>query len=89
MDQQGDSENWNDEARIACQYAFRCPQTWDRLTLTVMLVSGTGRMLAGCTCRLTQAAFRGYGEEAHCVAVRVLTTQAGLCTESAMLRCRH
>lgn len=66
--------NWNDEARIACQFAFRCPQTWDRLAAT----DDPGiRHCSECNgdvhLALTQVDFRRYGEEGHCVAVRVLT----------------
>jgi hypothetical protein len=67
--------NWNDEAHIACQFSFRCPQTWGRLTLTenpgIWHCSECGRDVH---LALTQADFRRYGEEGHCVAVRVLTS---------------
>jgi hypothetical protein len=79
MDESEEPENWNDEARIACQLAFRCPQTWDRLTLT----ENAGiRHCSECDrdvhLALAQADFRRYGEEGHCVAVRVLTTTGRL-----------
>lgn len=74
MDQSQGTENWNDEARIACQFGFRCPQTWNRLTPT----ENAGiRHCSECErdvhLALTQADFRRYGEEEKCVAVRVLS----------------
>jgi hypothetical protein len=79
MDESEESENWNDEARIACQFAFRCPQTWDRLTPT-----GDAGIRHCSECErdvhlaLTETDFRRYGDEGQCVAVRVLTTTGRL-----------
>ena len=75
MDQSEEFDTWNDEARIACQFTFRCPQTWDRLTPT----ENAGiRHCSECErdvhLALTEEDFRQYGEEGKCVAVRVLTT---------------
>jgi hypothetical protein len=62
-------------ARIACQFAFRCPQTWQRLTPTenvgIRHCSECGRDVH---LALTEEDIRRYGEEGHCVALRVLTT---------------
>ncbi len=32
--------NWNDAASISCEFAFKCPKTWERLTPTATRRSG-------------------------------------------------
>lgn len=64
---------WNDEARIACQFAFKCPKTWDRLTPTAHTYI---RHCSACERDVhlaqTEEDFRRHAEGGHCVAVRVL-----------------
>lgn len=75
MDEAEQLANWNDEARIACQFSFRCPQTWERLALTK---NPSIRDCSECErdvhLALTEEDFRRHGQEGHCVAVRVLTS---------------
>ena len=65
--------SWNDEARIACEFTFKCPKQWDRLTPTA--VDGV-RHCPECDrdvhLALTEEDFRRHAEGDHCVAVRVL-----------------
>ena len=78
MDHSQGTDNWNDEARIACQFVFRCPQTWNRLTLTENAgIRHCSECKRDVHLALTQADFRQYGKEGKCVAVRVLTTTGG------------
>jgi hypothetical protein len=75
-----ESDDWNDEARIACHFSFRCPQTWDRLTPTA---DAAIRHCSECErdvhLALTQADFRRYSEDGQCVAVRVLSAPSRDC----------
>lgn len=65
--------SWNEEAGIARQFRFKCPQVWDRLQPTA--VEGVRHCLE---CRrdvhlaLTEEAFRLHSDEGRCIAVPVL-----------------
>ena len=66
--------NWNEEARIACHFSFRCQQTWDRLTPT----DDAGiRHCSECDRDVylarTQKDFQRFSKNGQCVAVRVLS----------------
>lgn len=65
--------SWNDEARIACEFAFKCPKQWDRLVSTA--TEGI-RHCPECDrdvhLALTEEDFRRHADGGHCVAVRVL-----------------
>ena len=64
---------WNDEATIACEFAFKCPKTWGQLTPTE--AEGI-RHCSECDrdvhLALTEEDFRRHADGGHCVAVRVL-----------------
>ena len=58
-----DSEIWNDEAHIACQFSFRCPRTWDRLTPTdEMGIRQCSECERDVYLARTQADYRQYSE---------------------------
>lgn len=65
--------SWNEEATIACEFAFKCPKQWDRLLPTA--VDGV-RHCPECDrdvhLALTEEDFRRHADGGHCVAVRVL-----------------
>ena len=65
--------NWNEEARIACHFLFKCPQKWDRLQPTVE--EGV-RHCVECDrdvhLVLTEEEFRQYSEDDRCIAVPIL-----------------
>lgn len=75
MDQSGESRTWNEEARISCQFAVKCPKSWARLTPTE---DAAIRHCPECErdvhLALTEKDFRRSAEEGQCVAVRVITT---------------
>lgn len=64
---------WNETARIACDFSFRCPKTWEHLSPT----DNVGiRHCPECNrdvhLALTEQDFREYAMKGRCVAVRVL-----------------
>lgn len=68
-----DSPAWNEEARITCQFRFKCPQVWDRLQPTQ--VEGVRHCLEcqrDVHLALTEEAFRLHSEQGRCIAVPVL-----------------
>ena len=76
MNRPEESSIWNEEVRIICQFAFKCPRRWTRLTPT----HDTGiRHCSECErdvhLALTEEHFRQAAEEGRCLAVRVLTTK--------------
>ena len=75
MDRHEESSMWNEEARISCQFAFKCPKVWDRLSPT------DDAHIRHCTAcdrdvhlALSEEDFRRSAEEGLCVAVRVIST---------------
>jgi hypothetical protein len=66
---------WNEEARISCEFAFKCPKVWDRLAPT-----NDDRIRHCSACdrdvhlALSEDDFRRSAEEGLCVAVRVIST---------------
>lgn len=64
---------WNEEARIRCEFRFKCPQVWDRLRKTA--VEGV-RRCPECNrdvyLALTEEDVRKYSDEGRCIAVPVL-----------------
>ena len=75
-------EAWNAEARISCEFAFKCPKTWERLSPTD---SATIRHCSECDrdvhLALTEDDFRQHAGAKWCTAVRVL--QPGQSAEDA------
>lgn len=73
-DENSEAVAWNEEARISCAFAFKCPKTWNRLTPTAN--SGI-RYCSECNrevhLALTEEDFRRHAEGKRCVAVKVLT----------------
>ena len=68
---------WNEDALIRCEFAFKCPQVWDRLEPTAV---DTIRHCLECDrnvhLAVTQAEFRRAADEGLCVAVRVVSPSA-------------
>lgn len=68
-----DSPAWNEEARIRCEFRFKCPQVWDRLRKTA--VEGV-RHCPECNrdvyLALTKEDVREHSDEGRCIAVPVL-----------------
>ena len=63
--------SWNDESRISCAFAFKCPKTWDRLTITD---DPNTRHCGACDRNVhlvrTGAEFKRQAEAGQCAAVR-------------------
>lgn len=63
---------WNDDAQIACRFAFTCPQQWSKLQPTGQ---ADVRHCAACDrdvhLALTEADLRRHCEQGHCIAVPV------------------
>lgn len=61
---------WNDDAQIACRFAFTCPQQWSQLQPTE---TDDVRHCAACDrdvhLALTEADLRRHCEQGHCIAV--------------------
>ncbi len=61
---------WNDDAQIACRFAFTCPQQWSKLQPTE---TDDVRHCAACNrdvhLALTEADLRRHCEQGHCIAV--------------------
>lgn len=63
---------WNEQARIRCQFHFTCPQLWNRLIPT-----NNDRVRHCPECNqdvylaLTEADMRRHGQQGHCIAVPV------------------
>lgn len=68
-----DSSPWNDQARIACSFKFKCPKLWHLLQPTA--VEGV-RHCPECDrdvhLALTEDEFRRHSEQGLCIAVPVL-----------------
>jgi hypothetical protein len=66
---------WNDEARISCEFSFKCPKQWDRLQPTSL--EGV-RHCPECDrdvyLALSEEDFRRHADEGRCVAVRVFAS---------------
>jgi hypothetical protein len=83
---------WNDPARIACEFAFKCPKTWDRLALTA---DANIRHCSECDrdvhLALTQEDLRRHADKGHCVAVVAETSakKPEFHTMVGMLRSSH
>ena len=64
--------NWNDEARIRCEFTLRCPKVWNRLQRTA--VEGV-RYCSECDrdvfLVLTEKDLQRYANAGHCVAIPV------------------
>lgn len=68
-----DSPAWNEEARITCQFRFKCPQVWNRLQPTqVESVRHCTECQRDVHLALTEEDFRKHSEEGRCIAVPVL-----------------
>lgn len=65
---------WDDAARISCEFAFKCPRLWERLTPTE---NGNVRHCSACDrdvhLALTEEDFRQHADAGRCVAIRVFT----------------
>jgi hypothetical protein len=63
---------WNEQSQISCQFAFKCPKTWDRLTITG---DPNTRHCGACDSDvhlvLTEAEFNRQAGVGQCVAVRL------------------
>jgi hypothetical protein len=63
---------WNTQAKISCEFSFKCPKQWDWLDPTA--IEGI-RHCSECDrdvhLALTQEDVRRHAEDGHCVAVRV------------------
>jgi len=63
---------WNDEAQIACRFAFTCPQQRSQLQPTAQ---ADVRHCAACNrdvyLALSEADLRRHSEQGHCIAVSV------------------
>ena len=66
----GDSTDWNDEARISCEFRFKCPKDWRRLERTER---DEVRYCQACEREVylaaTQEALAQHKALGHCVAV--------------------
>ena len=75
MDPREESVMWNEEARISCEFAFKCPKVWNRLAPTD---NAHIRHCSACDrdvhLALSQEDFRRSAEKGLCVAVRVIST---------------
>ena len=64
------SPAWNKDARIRCEFRFKCPQVWDRLQPTM---AGGVRPCRECErdvyLALTKEDVRKYSDEGRCIAV--------------------
>lgn len=78
--------NWNDEARISCEFTFKCPKVWSRLQPTS--VEGV-RHCQECQrevhLALTEDDFKRHAEGGHCVAVRVVPPESSQEAELAYM----
>ena len=67
------SPAWNEEARIRCEFRFKCPQVWDHLLPTA---SEAVRHCPECRrdvyLALTEEDVREHSDEGRCIAVPVL-----------------
>ncbi len=64
--------NWNEEARIACHFLFKCPQKWDRLQPTAEEgVRHCHECDRDVHLVLTEEEFRQYSEDDRCITVLV------------------
>ena len=63
---------WNNESRISCAFTFKCPNSWERLTLTD---DPNTRHCGACDRDVqlvrTEAAFKRQADAGQCVAVRL------------------
>jgi hypothetical protein len=63
---------WNEAARIRCQFTFKCPQIWDRLTLTgkegIRHCSACDRDVYLV---VSEEDLQRHAEARHCVAVKI------------------
>jgi len=61
---------WNNESRISCAFTFKCPNSWERLTLTDDLNT---RHCGACSRDVhlvrTEAEFKRQADAGQCVAV--------------------
>ena len=82
----------NEAARIECEFAFKCPKTWDRLAPSI---DAGIRHCSECDrdvhLALTQEDLRKHADKGHCVAVGIVVADAlakksGFHTMVGMLR---
>ena len=65
---------WNGEARISCDFSFKCPKTWERLSPTdITSIRHCPECERDVHLALTEEDFRRHAEGGHCVAGRVMT----------------
>ena len=64
---------WNEEAKIRCEFRFKCPKVWHLLQPTQQEdVRHCPECDRDVHLALTEEDFRRHADEGHCVAVRVL-----------------
>lgn len=77
MDEHCQPVAWNNEARISCEFSFKCPKTWERLSPTdIASIRHCSECDRDVHLALTEEDFRRHANGGHCVAVRVLTPDA-------------
>jgi hypothetical protein len=65
--------SWNEEARITCQFRFKCPQFWDRLQPSAEEeVRHCPECQRDVYLALTEEDFRKHSDEGRCMAVPVV-----------------
>jgi hypothetical protein len=77
------ASDWNESAHISCAFSFKCPKTWNRLSLTSdPQVRHCPECDQGVHLALTEDDFRRYADEGLCIAVPVAvcepTTEEGV-----------
>ncbi len=67
--------SWNEEARISCEFRFKCPRTWEGLQPTADEgVRHCGACERDVHLAMTEQDFRRHREQGRCIAVRVLVS---------------
>ena len=65
--------SWNEEARIACSFRFKCPKVWQLLQPTaVQDIRHCPECQRDVHLALTEETFRKHSDEGRCIAVPVL-----------------
>lgn len=76
-DEHGQPGAWNDEAKISCEFSFKCPKTWERLSPTdIASIRHCSECDRNVHLALTEEDFRRHADRGRCVAVRVVTPNA-------------
>lgn len=69
----GNAMSWNEEARIACSFRFKCPKVWQLLQPTaVQDIRHCPECQRDVHLALTEETFRKHSDEGRCIAVPVL-----------------